>query len=128
MPTTTLKAADGMVRTVPVVSLQEQLEHLHFNETPARCKSPCCAPRPYSIIDLGPSPQREGTNGRPALNRHAASNHTASSGKSVYSMDTDGSSHVQSEDGFTEFGDMVDSATFEQVRISSYGACDRWCC
>lgn len=33
-------------------------------------------------------------------------------------MGTDGS-YVQSEDGFAEFGDMVDSATFEQVRYIS---------
>jgi len=124
-PATTQPAAtDGRVRT-PVFSLQEQVEHLHFNEAPARCKSPCCAPRPYSMAGLRPSPKRD-TLSRPALNRNAASHFSASSGKSCYSMGTDGS-HVQSEDGFAEFGDMVDSATFEQVRKDSLLDClIRW--
>ena len=94
--------------------MQEQVEHLHFNEAPACCRCPCCASRPYSIADLRPSPKRDQLS-RPALNRNVASHFSASSGKSCYSMGTDGS-HVQSEDGFAEFGDMVDSATFEQVR------------
>lgn len=40
--------------------------------------------------------------------------------KSAYSVGTDGS-HEQSEDGFAEFGDMVDAATFEQVCDLSKG-------
>lgn len=124
MPASTQQTADGRVRTTtttPVVSLQEQVEHLHFNEAPARCKSPCCASRPYSAVDQLPSPQREGPVVRPALNRNAASHLTTDSGKSMHSTGTDGS-HVQSEDGFAEFGDMVDSATFEQVRWAAQGA------
>jgi hypothetical protein len=123
MPASTQQAQDGRVRTpLPVFSFQEQVEHLHFHETPARCRSPCCAPRPYSFPDR-PSPRRGASPGpfsRPALNRNAASHTTDASGKSSYSMGTDGSSHVQSEDGFAEFGDMVDGATFEQVRYIIY--------
>ncbi|KAK5175080.1 Phosphorelay intermediate protein [Saxophila tyrrhenica] len=120
MPASTQQAADGRVRT-PVSSLQEKAEHLHFNEAPARCRSPCCAPRPYVSMDLRPSPKRDPppplpsrAETRPALNRNAASHVSAASGKSCYSMGTDGSL-LQSEDGFAEFGDMVDSATFEQI-------------
>ncbi|KAK3713653.1 Phosphorelay intermediate protein [Vermiconidia calcicola] len=99
------QAQDGRVRT-PVFSLQEQLEHLHFHEVPARCRSPCCA----SLTADTQHPHHQSA--RPALNRNAASHFSASS---VNSNGTDGSSHLQSEDGFAEFGDLIDTATFEQI-------------
>ena len=112
-------AQDGRVRTP--VSLQEQLEHLHFHEAPARCRSPCCAPLTQQNDDT-PALQHDQPPQRPALNRNAASHLTTSSAKSVYSTGTD-SSCVQSEDGsalFAEFGDNIDTTTFEQVRISVF--------
>lgn len=60
---------------------------------------------------------------RPQLNRNAAShqNYTNSNDLASLSssMDTDGTSHTQSEDGASlpEFGDHLDATTFEQVRF-----------
>jgi hypothetical protein len=103
---------DGRVRSP--LSLQEQLEHLHFHETPARCKSACCSPlRPRETPQAEPQQPS-----RPALNRSASSHHTDKSSKSTDSTSTDGSSRAQSEDSnlppyLTKY---VDANTFEQVR------------
>jgi hypothetical protein len=103
---------DGRVRSP--LSLQEQLEHLHFHETLARCKSACCSPlRPRETPQAEPQQPS-----RPALNRSPSSHHTDESSKSTYSTGTDGSSREQFEDSnlppyLTKY---VDANTFEQVR------------
>lgn len=114
MPSST-QPQDVRVRT-PISSLQEKLEHMHVNETPARCRSPCCSTplASSSSASQQPSSSSESTR-RPALNRNTD---TASSGRSMYSTGTDGSSYLQSEDGsagFPDLGDNIDSTTFEQV-------------
>ena len=117
---------DGRVRTP--LSLQEQLEHLHFHETPALCKSPCCSPlRPSQSPHLPDNRHDMSSTPRPALNRSAASHHTDKSSKSAYSTGTDGSSRAQSEDGYlpTFLTKFVDGSTFDQVRhihyVENYG-------
>ena len=91
-----------------VSSLQEQVEHIYFNDTPARCKPPCCAP-------LTP-PARTPTPERPVLNRSTSSHHTAVSDKSGYSIGTDGSFHAQSEEiDLNDHPEVIDMTVFEQV-------------
>ena len=100
--------ASTQARVRPSVSsLQEQVEHLHFNDTPARCKSPCCAP----LTPPEPSPIPE----RPLLSRNVASHHTATSDKSAYSTGTDGS-FAQSDDvDLNDHPEVIDMGVFEQV-------------
>lgn len=105
------------------LSLDEQLEHLHFHEAPARCKSPCCSPlrpreTPHAEEQHHQHQQVQQESARPALNRNAASHHTDRSVKSVLSNSTDGSSCLQSEDsGLPDYlSEVLDMATFEQVR------------
>lgn len=71
----------------------------------ATCQYACCTKTP--------------TVRRPSLKRNPTTNHSATSAKSVYSTGTDGSPPLQSEDGSSsspDFGDNIDSTTFEQVR------------
>ncbi|TKA72473.1 hypothetical protein B0A55_06689 [Friedmanniomyces simplex] len=67
---------------------------------PAQCQSACCC-----------TPVLK----RPMLERNTATAHSAASGRSAYSIGTDG---MQSEDGSTtapELGENIDAATFEQI-------------
>ena len=94
----------------PVTALQEKLEHLHFHEAPARCRSPCCSP-------LASLQQLSSLSERPAFNRKT----TASSSKSIYSTGTDGSSLEQSDKEAILAGhpDVIDMNVFEQVFLLS---------
>lgn len=74
----------------------------------ATCQSACCTTTT--------------TVRRPSLKRNPTTNQSATSAKSVYSTGTDGSPPLQSEDGSSsspDFGDNIDSTTFEQVRYKS---------
>ena len=73
-------------------------------EPPAGCQSACCSPI-----------------ARPPLKQNPATSQSASSSKSMYSTGTDGST-LQSEDGSAgapDFGDNIDSITFEQASLSA---------